>query len=369
MSFGRAASTRALVLVGCALCCRIYRDEPDSDEAGRSVAAPRTPVGAAEPSDDREAVAAQQPAADALNLWVLSRPKDELVPQGAEAATRAPVERAAEQPKPTVLVVLGVGEAQACAAWYGRRSVDALAEGVAPLRVVASVLESARRWRWADAESTVSGMVRSSEGAFGGVQAAPPASFTAGVLEAAAERHVLIDGRNPRATSSLSLVGRGSGPIPSIPPCAVASAPALGGPLGVLIRTARGEFFGGVISLDLPVDAGVVSMMTEYGVALSVGPRGGVLMVSDCPLLPPDRVAERVYASPNWVSSTAEPNELGSCGTGHALLTAERAWVTTGSPLSWAAAEMAAPSLTAAPAAREPRADAGANGPGSTVSP
>jgi hypothetical protein len=212
-------------------------------------------------------------------------------------------------------------------------------------------------------------MVRSSGGAFGGVQGASPVSFSAWMLEAAAERHVLIDGRNPGSISSFSRTRRGSEPVRSIPPCAVASAPALGGPLGILVRTARGEFFGGVISHDLPADAGIVSMMTEYGVALSVGPRGGVLMVSDCALLPPDRVAERVYASPNWVSSTAEPNEPGSCGTGHALLTVDRAWVTTGSPLSWAAVEMEAAPPNAAPAAHGPTADAGANGPGSTVSP
>jgi hypothetical protein len=368
MSFGRAASQAALILAG-GVCCRISRDELGASEHRGSVAPPRAPSHVTPPRDDRDTVAAQRPAADALNLWVLSRPKGELVPYGVEGSERAPMGRAADQPKATVLVVLGIGAAPACAPWYGRRAVDALAAGVTPLSVVASVLDSGRRWRWGDAASTVSAMIRSSEGAFGGVQAASLSSFSASVLEAAAERHVLIDGRSPRALSSASVPRRSPAHPPSIPPCAVASVPALGGPLGILIRTAAGEFFGGVIGLDLAADAGVVSVMTEYGVALSVGPRGGVLMVSDCPLLPPDRVAERVYASPNWASSTAEPHEPGSCGIGHALLTAERAWVTTGSPLSWAAAEMEPVPPTAAPVAPRATADAGAEGSGATVRP
>lgn len=366
MSFGRATSTRVLVLVGCVISCRIYRDEPRSGEARVASEPPaRAPASSAEPNDDRAAAPAQRPAADALNLWVLNRPKGDLVPQGVDDSERAPV----EPPKATVLVVLGVGEAPACVRWYGRRAVDALAAGVAPLRVVASVLDSGRRWRWADAESTVSGMIRSSGGAFGGVQAASPASFSAQVLEAATERHVLIDGRNPRVSSSFSLARRGAEHPPSIPPCDVASAGPLGGPLGVLVRTASGEFFGGVISLDPPADAGVLSVMTEYGVALSVGSKGGVLMISDCPELAPARVAERVYASPNWASSTAEPNEPGRCGSGHGLLTPERAWVTTGSPLAWAVAEVEPAPPTAGPVAPRAGADAGASGPGSTVPP
>ncbi len=369
MSFGRVASIGALVLVECVVGCRIYRDKPGTGAArGTGEVQPDTPVAAAEPLDDREAVASQRPAADALNLWVLNRPKGDLVPQGVEGSERAVVERV-EHPKPTVLVVLGVGAAPACSEWYAGRAIEALAEGVAPLRVVATVLDSGRRWRWAEAEGTVSGMVRSSAGAFGGVQAASPSSFSAGALEAASERHVLIDGRNPRVMSSLSRARRATEPEASLVPCDVASAPALGGPLGVLIRTASGDFFGGVVSLDLPADAGVVSVIAEYGVALAVGPRGGVLMVSDCALLSPDRVAERVYASQNWASSTAQPNEPGRCGIGHALLTAERAWVTTGSPLSWSVAKMEAAPAQAPPLAPASAADAGASGPGSTVLP
>jgi hypothetical protein len=360
-------STRVLFLSGCVLCCRIYRDEPRDGTARAASEAPSpAPTSSAEPNDERGAGSAQRPAADALNLWVLNRPKGDLVPPAGDDSERAAV----EPPKPTVLVVLGVGEAPGCVQWYGRRAVDALAAGVTPLRVVASVLDSGRRWRWADAESTVSGMIRSSGGAFGGVQTASPASFSTRLLEAATERHVLIDGRNPRVSSSFSLARRGPEHPPSIPPCDVASAGPLGGPLGVLVRTASGEFFGGVVSLDPPADAGVLSIMTEYGVALSVGPKGGVLMISDCPELPPARVAERVYASPNWASSTAEPNERGRCGSGHALVTAERAWVTTGSPLAWAVAEVEpAPPPIAAPVAPPPGADAGPGSPGSTVPP
>lgn len=369
MTFGRAASAGALVLFGCVVGCRVYRDQPGAGETRATEAvSPGTRATAAEPLDDREAVAAQRPAADALNLWVLNRPKGELVPHGVDGSERAAgAERAAEQPKPTVLVVLGVGEASACSEWYGRRSIEALAAGTAPLRVVASVLDSGRRWRWADAEDTLSGMVRSSTGAFGGVQAASPASFSAWALEAASERHVLIDGRNPRAISGLSRARRAPEALTTAPPCDVASAPPLSGPLGILVRTANGDFFGGVVSLDLPADAGVVSVIAEYGVALAVGPRGGVLMVSDCPMMPPDRVAERVYASANWASATAQPHEPGRCGMGHALLTAERAWVTTGSPLSWAVAVMEAMPTPAAPVAPDGAADAGAHGPGATV--
>jgi hypothetical protein len=365
VSLRRAAWPKALIFAGCVWCCRISRDESRTGEARGSVASSRVPSPATAPRDERESVAGQRPPADALNLWVLSRPKGELVPYGVEGSEQ-PIERTADQPKPTVLVVLGVGEAPACAQWYGQRAIDALAAGIAPLRVVASVLDSGRRWRWGDTASTVSGMIRSSEGAFGGAQAAKSESFSAWVLEAAAARHVLIDGRNLRAVSSAP-PGRSSEHLASIPPCAVATAPALSGPLGILIRTAGGEFFGGVIGRDLAADAGVVSVMTEYGVALSVGPKGGVLMISDCSLLPPDRVAERIYASPNWASSTAEPNEPGSCGIGHALLTAERAWVTTGSPLSWAASDMEGVPARAAPVTLKGTADAGADGAGATV--
>jgi hypothetical protein len=370
MSFGRVASTRALVLLACLWCCRIYRDPPGSGEGRGAEASPRAAAGASaelDTPDEPEGVAAQRPGADALNLWVLNRPKGELVPYGVEDSERAPSQRAAEQPKATALVVLGIGEARACSEWYVGRAVDALAAGSAPVGIVASVLEAGHRFRWADADSTVSAMIRSSSGDFGGVQAAPPASLSASMLAATVERHVLLDGRNPRALSRATLLR--PEPAPDVPPCKAQSEGTLRGPLGVLLRTSSGEFFGGLISVDLPADAGVVSVMNEYGVALSVGPRGGVLMVSDCPVLPPERVAERVYASPNWASSTADPNEPGRCATGHALLTVDRAWATTGSALSWAAAEVQSPVPLAAPAAPAAGADAGASAPALTVPP
>jgi hypothetical protein len=368
MSCVRVASTPALVLVACLWCCRIYRDPPGDGQPREAEASPRTPAGATDESDtsaEPEASAAQRPGADALNLWVLSRPKGELVPYGVEGSERAPVQRAPEQPKPMALVALGIGESQACAEWYAGRAADALAAGSAPLGIVASMLEAGHRFRWADDERTVSAMIRSSGGAFGGVQTAPSSSFSAATLEAAVDRHVLLDGHNVRALSKLSQARRG----PELARCESQSGRALGGPLGVLLRTASGEFFGGVISLDLPADAGVISVMNEYGISLSVGPRGGVLMVSDCPALPPERVAERVYATQNWASSTAAPSEPGRCGTGHALLTADQAWATTGSPLSWAAAEVQAPPPPVAPPAPAPVADAGPSAPAPTVPP
>jgi hypothetical protein len=217
------------------------------------------------------------------------------------------------------------------------------------------VIDSARRWRWSEATSSLSAVLRGSSGEYGGVQSVPPGAFTPGWLEVAVARHALLDGRRfPMPATPAS-----PPESPGGAPCGAPDVRSLEGPLAILLRTAEGGFFGGVVSLDPPADAGIVALTTQYGVSLAVGPAGGVALVSDCDAPPPGRVAERVYASDNWALATAESSPPGSCRMGHALLTSDRAWATTGSPLAWAAAGARAETATAEPSPSS--ADAGSN--------
>jgi hypothetical protein len=245
------------------------------------------------------------------------------------------------------MVVLGVGPGQACAEHLARQAVDALS-GRAPLEVLASALDSARRWRWPHAAGTASATIKSSSGAFGGVQSVPAALLSTELLAHALERRAVLGG--PRATWPAPVSESGVG----FAPCSDAPDPNLDGPIGVLARSRDGAFFGGVLGLDPPADAGVVSIAAQYGVALAVGEAGSVLMSGDCDPPPLERSAERVYASPNWLLATAELQAPSDCRLGHALLGAERAWGTSGSSLAWAAAEAAAAPPAAAEAAAAP---------------
>lgn len=363
-ALGIAGIVIAGIVTGAA--CRIYREPPREGEA-----APISPeqggssAGGA-PALERDATKPSAPAADALNLWVLNRPKEEL-PSAAESPAPSPGLADVPRPAAAAVVVLGVGAAAPCAEQLARRTVDALAEGGAPLAVLAAALDGAWRWRWPEAPSTLSAIVKSSTGAFGGVQSAPAAAFGVALLTRAIERRGVLGG--PRAPWPVEP----GAPSPELGACDGGGDPSrLSGPVGVLLRDRAGDFFGGVVHLDPLPDAGVVSVVAQYGVSLAVGAAGGVLVASDCDPPPLGRVAEGVYASPNWVLATAELPSAGGCRLGHALIGAARAWLAPEGALGAAIADAGptppapaiAPERAApAPAAQPSPPDAGPGAP------
>lgn len=332
-------------VVGADASCRIYREPPSRDDlasAGSAAQSPKSADEAIEP--EREATKPSAPTADALNLWVLSRPTGDL-PTAAEPESASVAPPDAPDPPFAVMVVLGVGTGPACAEHFARQAVGALSANRPPLDVLSSTLASAKRWRWPDAASTLSATLKGSAGEFGGVQFAPASAFGGSLLHHALERHTVLGGPGSRWPASPIE------PSSELAPCGASADPSLAGPLGVLLRTREGHFFGGVVNVDPAADAGVVSIAAQYGVSLAVGTAGAVLMIGDCDPPPLERIAERVYASNNWVLTSAQLQTPGACRLGHALLTAERAWVAPANALAWAVIE-AAPS--AAPAPRPP---------------
>jgi hypothetical protein len=283
---------------------------------------------------DRQTTKPSAPAADALNLWVLSRPKGDL-PTAAEP--EPPPRASAHVPDLpiAVVVVLGVGSAPLCAEHIAQQALNALTTARAPLHVLASALDGARRWRWPDARSSLSATLKSSAGEFGGVQFAPASAFNSKLLLRALERRAVLGG--PRSRWSAA----SSEPSSELAPCEPGGDPSVAGPAGVLLRNGEGHFFGGVVNEDPLADAGVVSIGAQYGVSLAVGNAGAVLMIGDCEPPPLDRSAERVYASPNWVLATTQLQTPGACRLGHALLSAERAWVAPASALAAAVVDAA----------------------------
>jgi hypothetical protein len=297
-------------------------------------------------------------SSDTLELWVLNRPKEDLLPAKAKRGGAAAIDDAPERPGASALLILGIGSAEPCALRYAQAALDGLGAGQAPLHVVASVLDTARRSRWVESTRSLSAILKSSSGEFGGIQSSPPETFGSELLEQAVERHALLDGRRAwRRSTPTSAQDRELEPNEA--PCEAGGMRSLEGPLAILLRNAEGSFFGGVVAQDPPADAGVVSLMTQYGVSLAIGPAGGVALISDCESPPPDRVAERIYASDNWALATAASSPRGSCGMGHAILTSDRAWATTGSPLAWAVANANPPALQAIGQAPSGSLDAG----------
>ena len=315
--------------------CRIYREAPSREE-------PALPGSAGQPATggddllapDRQATKPSASTADALNLWVLSRPKGDL-PTAAEPEPASIASATVPDIPIAVVVVLGVGSAPLCAEHIAQQAVAALAAARAPLDVLASALDSARRWRWPDATSTLSATLKSSSSEFGGVQFAPPSAFDSALLLRALERRAVLGGPRSRWAAA------SSEPSSELAPCEPGVDPSVAGPVGVLLRNRAGHFFGGVVNVDPLADAGVVSIAAQYGVSLAVGKAGAVLMIGDCEPPPLDRGAERVYASPNWVLATAQLQTPGACRVGHALLSGERAWVAPASALASAVVEAA----------------------------
>jgi hypothetical protein len=347
----------AIGVATAAASCRIYREPPSREEPVVAGSAGQPAIGGEDLSaPDRQATKPSAPAADALNLWVLSRPKGDL-PTAAEPEP-PPLAPAHVSDIPiAVVVVLGVGSDPLCAEHIAQQAVAALTTGRAPIDVLASALDSARRWRWPDARSTLSATLKSSAGEFGGVEFAPPSAFNGTLLLRALERRAVLGG--PRSRWSAA----SSEPWSELASCEPGVDPSVAGPAGVLLRNREGHFFGGVVNEDPLADAGVVSIAAHYGVSLAVGNGGAVLTVGDCEPPPLDRGAERVYASPNWVLATTQLQTPGACRLGHALLSAQRAWLAPASALAAAVGDAAPapplvpdPSPVPAPPSLEPDA-------------
>jgi hypothetical protein len=331
--------------------CRVYRDDAPSRETRTPLSEPPAAnTGAPAPV---ERTATSGPTSDALNLWVLNRPKGELSPLTAERPEATPPQPAQARPKAAVLAVLGLGEAKPCALHLARLGADRLAADKDGLQTALALLDAAWRWRWPAPSSTLSALMRSTAGHFGGVQSAPASAFSAALLRVAVARHSLLGGPRQRWQVEPS-------PPVELGSCDSTPEPALEGTIGVLVRTETGEFYGGVVNLDPLADAGSVSALAQYGVSLAVGRLGAVLLVADCAVPRPERLAERIYSSNNWARATAELAAPNGCPGGYALMTEQRVWVADG-PLAWAVVEVerAPTSKAAAPTRSDLPIDAG----------
>lgn len=333
----------ALVLWG----CRIYRDEDGagalSGTAG-AVAGPSAEAG----QDSQESIEQKPPAlsaaeeqpppAEALSLWVLNRPETELVAKGP-APSAAPAAEGVPHPPSVALVVLGLGPSHACAERYARRALQYATVAADPLRGVAELLDELRRWRW-PAATGLDAALKSSDGRFGGVQAAPASAFSVTLLEEASRRGAVLDGRSSRWSEGVHVSAPLEGPLSAEAMDSGCDSPpgeALRGPAGVLLRTANEKYFGGLVQLEGPADAGVVSGVTQYGVTLATGPAGGVMLLTDCSALPPAVLAADVYARlPR--EEPLMPMADASCQVNHALITRHGPRVTGTGPLAWASA-------------------------------
>lgn len=366
-SRGADAGGWALVALVAAFACRVYRDEPpplgaEATESAQREEQPAPPIRAPE---ERAPTAPPAAASEALNLWVLNRSKGDLLPQPVEPPGGVAPEVPGARPRAMALAVLGFGPAEPCAEPLVQRALEAIVSGAEPRRAAAALLTAVRRLRWPESEGSFSAILRGSDGRFGAVRSVPAAALSPGLLVASVERGARVDGENPPRSVREHTGELGLELL--VPPCAATSAATLGGAPGVLIRGASGEFWGGLVSPELPADAGVHAIIAEYGVSVAVGPAGGVLMITDCHSPPAESIAERVYASSDWILAVGSPGVSTRCRVAHALLTRERAWVSSERPLSWAALErevssQPAASAPPAPAPPKPRAlrDAGA---------
>lgn len=366
-----AVGALALLLGGAS--CRIYRD----DAGGSAAPAPEGSAvsdGAAEDIEAPPAASAgapeQPPPAEALSLWVLNRPETELVARGP-APSDAPAGEVASTPPALALVALGQGSGQACAELLARRALRQASEGTDPLRIVSTLLEDVARWRWSGEHTALDATIKASDGAFGGVQSVPALAFSSRLLAAAWSRAAVLDGQNPRWLKALGTAPL-QGPLgqPATSPGCDSAGAGLRGPAGVIFRTPDARYFAGLVDQQSPADAGVVSVVTQYGVAVEAGPSGGVLALTDCATLPPGALAAEVYARLPEGSAPAGQGER--CQIHHAIVTAHGARVTGAGPLAWASASdhewvTAHETAPLAPAVGAP--DAGAKPPGPVGAP
>ena len=323
--------------------CRIYRD--DGDNMAQPHPAASGGASGASSARTRASEAPETPATpapEALSLWVLNRPQTDLVAPNPEASEGPAPEAVSPKPESSsvsALVVLGLGAPHACAEVFARRALRQVKEERGPLYVVTALLDELRRWRWPEPMGELHATARASDGSFGAVHAAAPTAFSPGMLDAALERHAVIDGRSKRwaKSSPLPEVGPPSAQDAPVAGCESAAGTALHGPTGILLRTA-GHVYGGLISVVGQNDAGLMRSVTQYGVSVAVGSMGGVLLIDDCPKLPNEAMAENVYARLGQDVSPTVLETHGGCAIAHAISSGRGARVMGASPLAWAMA-------------------------------
>lgn len=276
-----------------------------------------------------------------MSLWVLSRSENDLQGQPAASSERGdrPQPAATSTTTALALVVLGIGGERDCARVFAERALGDALQSHSPVEALSRLLDELRRFRWATSRENLQAALRGSDGSFGAVQSAPALTFSADALVAAVRSHGVIDGQSARFAGLLGPSGRraeldGGAPIAE---CEPSDAHGLRGPAAALLRSSSGLFFGGLIEVAGPNDAGLVPAITQYGVSLAMGESGGVVLVSDCPGVPDAAFAERAYAQLGRAPVTpAAPS--GGCQLGHALITRDDAWIASTASLAWASA-------------------------------
>lgn len=322
--------------------CRIYRDDGGAGGAPGAVPASGGQSQAAATAEQRgpkppaTAQSGPPPPAEALSLWVLNRPATELVARGPEQPESSA--GVVSTPRASVLVALGLGPEHVCAELFAQRALRYARDSAEPLQALTAALDDLRRWRWPDA-ATLNATVKASDGRFGAVQSFPAGVFSSSLLAAAIERGAVLDGQNARwhepALAPLE------GPLDAHQAdtrCESAPGGELHGPAGVMLQTEGDKYFAGLLDLDSPADAGVISVVTQYGVSVAAGPAGGVLLLSDCMALPHEAQAASVYAG---LTGSAPPSGQGTgetCQRRHAVLSGWVSRVTGSGPLAWASA-------------------------------
>jgi hypothetical protein len=306
------------------------------------------------------------PSAESRSLWVLNRSEKDLegpAPEGARPAAEPPAGLRAAAPA-RALVVLGIGPEQACAEEFAHRALQGLLDGKRPDQALSALLDDLRRFRWPLGGGTVQAAQAGSEGSFGAIHALPTAAFSSALLDAAVLRHGIIDGQSTRFAHLMQPVASSTAAADATLPCELPSGRDLRGPAAVLLRSATGEFYGGLIEVTGQNDAGLLSATIQRDVSLALGQSGAVALVSNCPSLPPAAWAESILRQLEQ-GAPAVTAPSGECQIGHALITRDEAWVSSAGSLAWAA--VAAPD----PAERRPPmpqpqpllTDAGASAP------
>jgi hypothetical protein len=351
--------------------CRVYRQDPKPrEQQGTSAEVPASVSGAA--GAKSAGSRAEEPAvpSEALSLWVLNRPKADLVGRSAEAVDGSRAPEPGPGALPVVTVVLGLGPSHACAQPFAERALRYLEQGNDPLQSVSRLLDELRRWRWPRAKASLHAAVRSSNGAFGAIQSVAPNTLSSAMLIHAVSLHAVIDGENPR-WARRATVPQTSGDTSAFTiSCSAADGAELAGPVGVLLRTSSGLFLAAIADLEWPSDAGVISILTQYEMSLAAGPMGAVLVLSSCATLPSSVAAKQIYLTMKDPPRAALPTEV-ECQWGYAILGDAGAQVGGADPLAWASAvggQVSSPQASPSGVPVE-TSDAGAASPATFITP
>jgi hypothetical protein len=357
--------------------CRIYRDGDTRAPREAAEVATRQPPARVVVEGERQATpptspqAEAPPPAESVSLWVLNRSKTDLMTRSPEQPEEPEGGAVDAAPPALALVVLGLGPSHVCSEVFARRALGHLSEGRQPVEAVTLLLDDLRRWRWPNPVGTLRATVKSSAGDWGAVQCNQPGTCSSSLLMAAVRHHAILDGEHPRWGETS--VGPPLSPAASSGDratlCEAPPTAELRGPMGVVLRTGEPQFVAGLLDLQQPGDAGVIPGATQIGVSLATGPRGGVVLLSNCPRLPPNgAVADQIYAGlERGVLPEMQP-DIDGCQLGHALVTAQSDSVIGADAYAWASAMApirvpVARSESSDSSPLPPRADAGVPGP------